>query len=138
MRHRSTAKWFIAEGADGPHLMRSIPLAKALDDAMIALYQNGEPLMPGNGFPMRLLLPGNEGNMNVKFLRRIKLVPSPAMSFWESQSLYRADAERKSYNLTFLNGVKSLITRPSPAQDAKNTGYYEIRHRHSGKARSPK
>ena len=71
------AKWFIAEGADAPHLMRSVPLAKALDDAMIALYQNGEPLMPGNGFPMRLLLPGYEGNMNVKFLRRIKLVPSP-------------------------------------------------------------
>src|SRR6204780_2844697 len=79
------AKWFIAEGADPPHLWRSVPLAKALDDAMIALYQNGEPLMPGNGYPMRLLLPGYEGNMNVKFLRRIKLVPSPAMSFWESQ-----------------------------------------------------
>ena len=52
------AKWFIGEGADDPHVMRSVPLAKALDDAMIVLYQNGEPLMPGNGYPMRLLLPG--------------------------------------------------------------------------------
>jgi len=60
-----SAKWFIAEGADAPHLMRSVPLSKGLDDAMIALYQNGEPLMPGNGFPMRLLLPGWEGNLNI-------------------------------------------------------------------------
>jgi sulfane dehydrogenase subunit SoxC len=57
------AKWFIAEGADAPHLDRSVPLWKGLDDAMIALYQNGEPLMPGNGYPMRLVLPGFEGNM---------------------------------------------------------------------------
>jgi len=73
------AKWFIAEGADPPHLWRSVPLAKALDDAMIALYQNGEPLMPGNGYPMRLLLPGYEGNMNIKYVRRIKLLTEPSM-----------------------------------------------------------
>ncbi|HKC30814.1 MAG TPA: molybdopterin-dependent oxidoreductase, partial [Burkholderiales bacterium] len=59
------AKWLVAEGADAPALSRSVPIAKALDDAMIALYQNGERLMPGNGYPMRLLLPGWEGNMNV-------------------------------------------------------------------------
>src|SRR6266545_4089289 len=64
------AKWFIAEGADAPALSRSVPVKKALDDAMIALYQNGERIMPGNGYPMRLLLPGYEGNMNIKFLRR--------------------------------------------------------------------
>src|ERR1700730_3990419 len=65
------AKWFIAEGADAPHLSRSVPLKKALDDALVALYQNGERLMPANGYPMRLLLPGFEGNMNIKYLRRI-------------------------------------------------------------------
>ena len=59
------AKWFIAEGADTATLTRSIPVQKALDDAMIALFQNGERIMPGNGHPMRLLLPGYEGNMNV-------------------------------------------------------------------------
>src|SRR5881396_4213741 len=68
------AKWLVAEGADSLALSRSVPLTKALDDAMVALYQNGERLMPGNGYPMRLLLPGWEGNMNVKFLRRLKLV----------------------------------------------------------------
>lgn len=120
------AKWFIAEGADGPHLMRSIPLAKGLDDAMIALYQNGEPLMPGNGFPMRLLLPGYEGNMNVKFLRRLKLVASPAMSYWETQVYTEPMPRGKSYNFDFLNEVKSYITRPSPGVDLKQPGFYEI------------
>src|SRR5882672_4770574 len=80
------AKWFIAEGADSLALSRSIPLKKGLDDAMIALYQNGERLMPGNGYPMRLLLPGYEGNMNVKFLRRIKLVDQPAMTYYETRT----------------------------------------------------
>jgi sulfane dehydrogenase subunit SoxC len=125
------AKWFIAEGADAPHLMRSVPLSKGADDAMIALYQNGEPLMPGNGFPMRLLLPGWEGNLNVKFLRRIKLVTEPAMSFWESQVYTepmppKGKTGGKSYNFTFLNEVKSFITRPSPGQDLKQPGVYEI------------
>src|SRR5262245_63312027 len=78
------AKWLIAEGADASHLSRSVPLTKGLDDAMIALYQNGERLMPGNGYPMRLLLPGWEGNMNIKWLRRIELTELPSMSFYES------------------------------------------------------
>src|SRR5256884_3783991 len=68
------AKWFLAEGADSLALHRSVPVKKGLDDAMIALYQNGERLMPGNGYPMRLLLPGYQGNMNIKFTRRIKLL----------------------------------------------------------------
>ncbi len=120
------AKWFIAEGADAPHLMRSVPLMKGLDDAMIALYQNGEPLMPGNGFPMRLVLPGFEGNLNIKFLRRIKLVPGPAMSFWESQVYTEPMPKGKSYNFTFINEVKSFITRPSPGLNLKEPGIYEI------------
>ena len=124
------AKWFIAEGADGPHLMRSVPLTKGLDDAMIALYQNGEPLMPGNGFPMRLLLPGWEGNLNVKYLRRIKLVSEPAMSYWESQVYTEPMPANKmggkSYQFTFLNEVKSFITHPSPGHVLKQPGVYEI------------
>jgi len=120
------AKWFVAEGADAPHLMRSVPLMKGLDDAMIALYQNGEPLMPGNGFPMRLVLPGFEGNLNIKFLRRIKLVPGPAMSFWESQVYTEPMPKGPSYNFTFINEVKSFITRPSPGLNMKEPGVYEI------------
>src|SRR5262249_28052683 len=60
------AKWLVAEGADAQFLDRSVPVKKAYDDALVAIYQNGEHLMPGNGYPMRLLLPGYQGNMNVK------------------------------------------------------------------------
>ena len=75
-----TAKWMLAEGADASGMSRSVPIEKALDDAMVALYQNGERVRPANGYPMRLLLPGFEGNMNVKWLRRIKLTEGPTMT----------------------------------------------------------
>jgi sulfane dehydrogenase subunit SoxC len=120
------ARWFIAEGADAPHLSRSVPLAKALDVAMIVFYQNGEPLMPGNGYPMRLLLPGYEGNMNVKYLRRIKLVENPEMSFYESQVYTEPLPDGKAYNFYFVQEVKSIITRPSPGYVLKEPGIYEI------------
>ena len=120
------AKWFIAEGADAPHLTRSVPLKKGLDDAMIALYQNGERLMPANGYPMRLLLPGYEGNMNVKYLRRIKLVEEPAMSFWESKVYTQILPNHKAYQFYLLQEVKSFITQPSPGMTLREPGPYEI------------
>jgi sulfane dehydrogenase subunit SoxC len=120
------AKWFIAEGADAPHLNRSVPVAKALDDAIIALYQNGERLMPGNGYPMRLLVPGYEGNMNVKYLRRIKLVEEPNMSFYETRTYTQLLPNGKAYQFYFLQEVKSFITRPSPGLTLKEPGLYEI------------
>jgi sulfane dehydrogenase subunit SoxC len=120
------AKWFIGEGADAAHVMRSVPLAKGLDDTIIALYQNGEPLMPGNGYPMRLLLPGYEGNMNVKYLRRIKLLPEAAFSYWESQIYTEPLPNGKAYQFYFINEVKSFITKPSPGVDLKQPGLHEI------------
>src|SRR6266851_1462138 len=120
------AKWLIAEGADSPHLSRSVPVKKALDDAMIALYQNGERIMPGNGYPMRLLLPGYEGNMNVKFLRRIKLVEQPALSMYEARTYSQILPSGKAYRFYFLQEVKSFITNPSHGATLKAPGLYEI------------
>jgi sulfane dehydrogenase subunit SoxC len=120
------AKWFIAEGADSHALSRSVPVKKALDDAMIALYQNGERLMPGNGYPMRLLLPGYEGNMNVKFLRRIKLTEAPAMSMYEGRTYSQILPDGKAYRFYFLQEVKSFITHPSFGHSLKGPGFYEI------------
>jgi len=120
------AKWFIAEGADSLALSRSVPVKKALDDAMIALYQNGERIMPGNGYPMRLLLPGYEGNMNVKYLRRIKLVEEPAFSFYEGRTYSQILPDGKAYRFYFLQEVKSFITHPSFGHTLKGPGYYEI------------
>src|SRR3989475_10960375 len=61
-------------------MSRSVPMAKAMDDAIVALYQNGERIRPSNGYPLRLLLPGYEGNMHVKWLRRIKVTEGPTMT----------------------------------------------------------
>src|SRR5213594_2868068 len=120
------AKWLVAEGADAPALSRSVPLAKALDDAMIALYQNGERLMPGNGYPMRLLLPGWEGNMNVKWLRRIQLTEMPGMSFYEARTYAPILPGGKAFRFYFLQEVKSFITHPSPGLALRGPGFYEI------------
>jgi sulfane dehydrogenase subunit SoxC len=120
------AKWLIAEGADSLALSRSVPMTKALDDAMIALYQNGERLMPGNGYPMRLLLPGWEGNMNVKWVRRLKLVEAPAMSYYEARTYAPILPNGKAYQFYFLQEVKSFITHPSPGLKLSGPGFYEI------------
>jgi sulfane dehydrogenase subunit SoxC len=120
------AKWLIAEGADSLALSRSVPITKALDDAMIALYQNGERIMPGNGYPMRLLLPGWEGNMNVKWLRRLKLVEQPAMSYYEARTYAPILPGGKAYQFYFLQEVKSFITHPSPGLRMSGPGFYEI------------
>src|SRR5260221_86326 len=120
------AKWMIAEGADSPRLSRSVPVAKGLDDAMVALYQNGERIQPGQGYPMRLWLPGFEGNMNVKYVRRIKLTGEPAMSYYESRTYSQILPNGKAYRFYFLQEVKSFITNPSPGLHLKEPGVYEI------------
>src|SRR2546423_2466058 len=120
------AKWIIAEGADSPHVSRSVPVVKALDDAMIALYQNGERIQPGQGYPMRLWLPGYEGNMNIKYLRRLKLTAEPAMSYYESRTYAQILPNGQSYRFYFLQEVKSFISSPSPGHLLKEPGYHEI------------
>ena len=97
---------------------------------MIALYQNGERIMPGNGYPMRLLLPGYEGNMNVKFLRRLKLVDQPAMTYYESRNYSPLLPDGKAYKFYFVNEVKSFITQPSFGYAMKEPGLLrDFRHR---------
>jgi sulfane dehydrogenase subunit SoxC len=120
------AKWFLAEGADAPSMNRSIPLDKALDDAMIALYQNGERINPSQGYPIRLLLPGYEGNMNVKWLHRIKLIEAPVMAINETMQYTMRVAGPKSWQFYFPQEVKSFVTHPSPGHTLKGPGFYEI------------
>jgi len=97
-----------------------------MDDAMICVYQNGEHLMPGNGYPIRLLLPGYEGNMNVKFLRRLMVTNQPAMTYYEERNYSPILPGGKAYKFYFLQEVKSFITQPSFGQNMKQPGYYEI------------
>jgi sulfane dehydrogenase subunit SoxC len=121
-----SSKWLVAEGADAQFLDRSIPVKKAYDDAMVAIYQNGEHLMPGNGYPMRLLVPGYQGNMNVKFLRRIKAIDQPAYTFFETKNYSQILPGGKTWRFHFLMEVKSFITNPSFGHSLQGPGFYAI------------
>ena len=107
-------------------MSRSVPLAKAMDDALICLYQNGERVRPSNGYPVRLLLPGFEGNMNVKWLRQLKLVAAPVMARNETSKYTVVLKDEKAWQFVFPMEVKSVITRPSPGLTLKGPGFYEI------------
>ena len=120
------AKWIYAEGADSASMSRSIPLKKAMDDVIVCLFQNGERIRPENGYPVRLLVPGYSGNMNVKWLRRIKLVEGPVMTKDETSKYTILLADGKSWQFVFPLEVKSIITRPSPGMNLSGPGFYEI------------
>jgi sulfane dehydrogenase subunit SoxC len=122
---RSSAKWFLAEGGDAAKVSRSIPIAKALDDAMIAYAFNGEPLRPAHGYPMRLFLPGFEASTCVKWLRRIELIEQPNMSKDETSRYTDPLPNGTARQFSFVMDAKSIIT--SPAHPARlERGWHEI------------
>jgi len=121
-----SAQWVVAEGADAASMSRSIPLAKCMDDALVCLYQNGERVRPSNGYPIRLLLPGFEGNTNVKWLRRLKLTAAPVMAKDETSKYTVLLQDGKAWQFVFPMEVKSIITHPSPGLALKGAGFYEI------------
>ena len=124
---KAAAKWVIAEGADAASLNISIPLEKLLDDAMLALYQNGERLRPENGYPIRLVLPGWEGILNVKWLRQLRLTDAPIMSRDETSQYTELQADGKARQFTYIMDAKSLITSPSLGMMLPdNPGIYQI------------
>ena len=120
------AKWMLAEGADAAAMTRSIPIEKALDDALLAYAQNGERLRPEQGYPLRLLLPGYEGNANVKWLRRLKLGAEPFQTREETSkyTMLMPDGVARQFN--FVMEAKSVITFPSGGQRLGSPGFYEI------------
>jgi sulfane dehydrogenase subunit SoxC len=120
------AQWILAEGADSAAMTRSVPLTKCMDDAMVALYQNGERVRPEQGYPMRLLLPGWEGNMNVKWLRRIKVTDGPTHTKDETSKYSDLQTDGKARQFTFELGVKSIITFPSFGHKLERRGLYEV------------
>jgi sulfane dehydrogenase subunit SoxC len=120
------ATWIIAEGADEYKHSKSIPIDKALDDALVAYAQNGEPVRPEQGYPLRLVIPGWQGINNVKWLRRIDLVDEPYMGMMEISRYPRLGLDGKSRWFEFEMGPKSVITRPSGGQRLPVPGFYEI------------
>lgn len=120
------AQWILAEGADASAMTRSVPMWKIMKDALVALYQNGERVMPSNGYPMRLLLPGFEGNMQVKWLRRIKVLPGPTESRDETSKYTMTHPDGISTQFNLSMEAKSVITQPAPELKMRGPGLYEI------------
>jgi sulfane dehydrogenase subunit SoxC len=121
------ASWVIAEGADAGLLNVSLPLSKLADDAMVALYQNGERIRPETGYPLRLIVPGWEGITNVKWLRRLHVTDAPAMARNETAKYTELLPSGKARMFTFVMEAKSLITSPSPGEKMFGADTYEIR-----------
>lgn len=120
------ASWFLAEGADACLMTRSIPVKKGWDDAMIVFAQNGEAIRPGQGYPMRLLLPGWEGNASIKWIRRIEISDQPFMTREETSKYTEAILDGKVRQFSFNMDARSIITYPSyPNQIEK--GWVQIR-----------
>src|SRR5262245_17789543 len=120
------ATWVLAEGADASKHDRSIPMKKMMDDAFVAYAQNGEPLRPEQGYPIRLFLPGYEGNTNVKWLRRLKVMTAPVMSREETSKYTDLMADGSARQFTFDMEPKSIITRPSAGDRLAGHGPYEM------------
>ena len=120
------ATWIIAEGAEEGKHAKSIPIEKALDDALVVYGQNGEAIRPEQGYPLRLVVPGWEGINNVKWLRRIKVVDQPYMGMMESTKYPSLRLDGKARWFQFELGPRSVITRPSGGQKLPAPGFYEI------------
>ncbi|MEL6767537.1 MAG: sulfite dehydrogenase [Pseudomonadota bacterium] len=111
---KGTAKWLLPEGGDAAGMTRSVPLEKALDDCLIATHMNGERLRPEQGYPARLVVPGWEGNMWVKWIRRIEVGDQPWHHREETSKYTDLMANGKARRFTWEMDVKSVITNPSP------------------------
>jgi len=121
------AAWALAEGADAAVMTRSVPIDKCLSDALIVFAQNGEAIRPEQGYPMRLFLPGWEGNISIKWLRRLEVSDKPYYTR-EETSKYTdlITTTGKSRIFTFTMEAKSVITFPSGKMKLPGAGFYEI------------
>ena len=124
---KDNAAWILAEGADAAVMSRSVPLDKCLSDALIVYAQNGEAIRPEQGYPIRLFLPGWEGNISIKWLRRLEVGDQPYQTR-EETSKYSDLITRtgKARQFTFTMEAKSVITFPSGEQKLPGPGFYEI------------
>lgn len=121
------ATWMLAEGSDAAAMTRSVPLDRVWDEALLCYAQNGEPIRPEQGYPLRLLLPGWEGNTCIKWLRRLKLVSAPLMTREETSKYTDLMPDGTARQFTFDMEAKSVITSPSGGQQVKEKGFIEIR-----------
>ncbi|PZX34260.1 conserved hypothetical protein [Cupriavidus phytorum] len=120
------AKWLLAEGGDAAVMTRSIPLDKALKDCFLAYGQNGEAIRPEQGYPLRLIVPGYEGNTHIKWLRRLEISDRPFMTREETSKYTDLLPNGKAVQFSFEMDAKSVITYPSGEMLLRGPGFYEI------------
>ena len=111
---KQSAKWILTEGADSSAMTRSIPIEKAMDDCLIAFKMNGESLRPEQGYPVRLVVPGWEGNMWIKWIRRIEVGDKPWHHREETSKYTDLFEDGNARKFTWEMDAKSVITNPSP------------------------
>lgn len=121
------ARWLLAEGMDAAVMTRSVPIEMANDDALIAYGQNGEALRPEQGYPVRLMLPGVEGNASVKWLRRIEVADQPFMTREETSKYTDPLPDGTARMFSLVMDAKSLITEPTYPDRLEGHGWREIR-----------
>ena len=119
---KPNAKWLMLEGADASGMNRSLPMEKALDDVLLAFAMNGEALRPEQGYPLRAVIPGWEGNLWVKWLRRIEVGDQPWQAREETSKYTDLLADGRSRRFTFFMDAKSVVTNPSPQAPLKHKG----------------
>lgn len=119
---KPSAKWVLAEGGDSAGMNRSIPIEKILDDCMIAYSMNGEALRPEQGYPARLVVPGWEGNMWVKWIRRLEFGDMPYMTREETSKYTDLLPDGKARMFTWVMDAKSVVTSPSPEKSILSKG----------------
>ena len=123
---KTNAKWLLAEGGDASAMTRSIPMEKAMKDCFVAYGQNGEAIRPEQGYPLRLVVPGYEGNMHIKWLRRIEVSDQPFMTREETSKYTDLMPSGKAVQFSFEMDAKSVITSPSGEMSLDGPGFYEI------------
>lgn len=119
---RPNAKWLMLEGGDASGMNRSLPLEKALSDVLLAFAMNGEALRPEQGYPLRAVIPGWEGNLWVKWLRRIEVGDQPWQTREETSKYTDLLADGRSRKHTFVMDAKSVVTNPSPQAPLRYRG----------------
>lgn len=123
---RKTARYVLAEGADGSSMTRTIGMDRALDDAMVAYGMNGEMLRPENGYPLRMVVPGVQGVSWVKWLRRIEVGDQPYATKDETSHYVDLMPDGMMRQYTSIHEAKSVITSPSGGQKLLNKGFYNV------------
>ncbi len=107
-------KWLLVEGADSAAMTRSLPIEKALADCLVAFKMNGEALRTEQGYPLRLVVPGWEGNLWIKWLRRIEVGDKPWFTHEETSKYTTLMTDGRARQFTFIMDAKSVVTNPSP------------------------